>query len=94
MSRFRTMIVNRSDFDIMPDLEPPADEVFDYLLGQAINGQVGVYFAAIPLKLIEPFSKDYDPRKHPVGQQAIDAFFQAWQQNEFKPGFPIFKWRI
>ena len=76
--------VKVEDLHVLPDLQPPKDEVFASLLGQAIGGQLDVYYAAIPLKLVEPFSKNYDPRKHPVGQQAIDAFFQAWQKNEFQ----------
>ena len=76
--------VKVEDLHMLPELTPAPDKVFDYLLEQAIKGHLEVYYAAVPLKLVTPFDKEYDPRKHPVGQQAIDAFFQAWQKNDFQ----------
>jgi hypothetical protein len=38
----------------LPDLTPQTDERFSHLLSQALDGQIPVYFAAIPLALCVP----------------------------------------
>ena len=43
-----------------------------------------VYFAAIPLASIKPFSDLYDPRRHPIGQQAIASVLEQWKNQQFK----------
>ncbi len=67
----------------LPGLQPQHDEVFVYLGEQALSGQVEVYFAAVPLHLIEPYDKQYDPRNHPVGRALVDQVSQAWKQGKF-----------
>ncbi len=67
-----------------PELTPPHDTVLDYLLECALQGNVPVYFAAIPLGLIKPFSDLYDPRRHPIGRQAIASIQEHWKNQEFK----------
>lgn len=55
----------------LPDLTPKTDERFSHLLSQALDGQIPVYFAAIPLALCVPFDLDYRPDLHSVGAEAI-----------------------
>ncbi|NUQ45060.1 MAG: hypothetical protein HUU22_03390 [Phycisphaerae bacterium] len=42
----------------------------------ALTGEVPVYFAAVPLSLLRPFSPDYDVERHPVGRAAVEALMQ------------------
>jgi hypothetical protein len=65
-------------------LTPSEDKVLIYLLGQAINNRIPVYFAAVPLALIEPYDKNYNPATDPIGQQVINAVIHEWKQNIFK----------
>jgi hypothetical protein len=56
--------------------KPPHDEVFDTLFGLAMQGDLMVYFAAVPLRLIKPFSKEFKVASIPNGQQIIDSIFE------------------
>jgi hypothetical protein len=77
--------VKVEDIHPMEGLKPLEDETLLYLWQQAIKGSIPVYFAAVPLELIEPYDKEYDPRKHPVGKKVIETMIQAWQKNQFQP---------
>ena len=66
-----------------PELTPPHDAVLTRLLESALKGDVPVYFAAIPLRLIKPFADFYDPRRHPVGRQAIAMIQERWRNQQF-----------
>ena len=68
----------------LSDFQPKKDDVLMYLLEQVLAGKIPVYFAAIPLSMIEPFDKEYDPRKHPVGKKVVETMIQAWQKNQFR----------
>jgi hypothetical protein len=85
MSLFNFKKIPVKNLTVSPELNPKHDEILIYLWQQAITGAVPVYFAAVPFDLIEPFDKEYNPRKHPVGQQVIAAETEAWKRNQFRP---------
>lgn len=72
------------DLQSIPELVPPTDPVFTYLLEEAVAGRMPVYFAAIPLTLVWPFAVDFDPERHPVGRQMVDAVFAAGCQGHMQ----------
>ena len=74
--------VNPKTLSSHPELTPPKDVILDYLLGCALEGQIHLYFAAIPLGMIEPFDASFDPRKHPLGRQWVDALLSQWQRGQ------------
>jgi hypothetical protein len=74
----RIVTVKVSELHEMPGLTPPKDAVFTYLFSKAAEGHLPVYFGAIPLSLVRPFSTEYDPRRHPIGRQAVDAEKKDW----------------
>ena len=80
----RQETVKLSDIGTIEELTPARDEVLLYLWKQALDAKVPVYYAAVPMHLIQPFQKDYDPRKHPAGRAAIQAITDAWRKNEFQ----------
>jgi hypothetical protein len=65
-----------------PELTPPKDAILDYLLGRALEGQIYLYFAQIPLRMIEPFDISFDPRKHSLGRQLVDAHLSQGQRGQ------------
>jgi len=67
-----------------PDLTPPHDAVLDYLLERALEGNVQVYFAAIPLGLVKPFSDQYDPRRHALWPQLFASVQERWKNQQFQ----------
>jgi hypothetical protein len=71
-------------FELHPELTPPDDPQLIQLLQSALSGNIPVYFAAIPLRLIRPFSTTYDPRRHPVGRQLIADVQEQWEQQVFQ----------
>jgi hypothetical protein len=77
------MNVKVSEIRKMPGLTPPIDAVLVYLISRAAEGHLPVYFGAIPLNLVRPFSTEYDPRRHPIGRQAVDAMKRDWQAGNF-----------
>ena len=83
MSLFREEKVKIEDLELS-EYQPQKDEILIYLWEQALAGRTPVYFAAIPLKMIEPFDKEYDPRKHPIGNKAIEAIMEDWRNNKFQ----------
>lgn len=66
-----------------PELSPKRDEVFVQLMKKAVDGEVPVYFAAIPLAHCIPADVDYRPDQHPVGKQAIQATAQEGAKGNF-----------
>jgi len=72
-----------SRLQTLPELTPPSDPVLTYLLERAVEGNLPVYFAAVPLELVKPFSDSFDPRRHPVGVHAIAAVQQRWKNQRF-----------
>ena len=74
--------VNPKDLSPHPELTPPHDPVLAYLLARALEGHIEVYFAAIPLGMIEPFSTAFDPRKQPLGRRLVDAVVAEWRQGQ------------
>jgi len=83
MNLFREKRIKVDDIKIS-DLQPIKDEILLYLWEQALAGKTPVFFAAIPLRIIEPFDKEYDPRKHPIGKKSIKAIMEAWRNNKFR----------
>jgi hypothetical protein len=75
--------IRPSEIRQIPELTPATDEVLLSLFDRACKGQLLVYFAAIPLRLIEPFDKAYDPRRHPVGRAAVDECSREWGEGHF-----------
>jgi hypothetical protein len=74
---------NKISKEGLPGLQPLKDEVFLYLLEQALSGKLFVYFAAVPFNLIEPFDKEYNPKLHPIGAAAIKTTMDLWLNNQF-----------
>lgn len=72
-----------ANIDNHPELTPPHDEKLADLLKMAMNGKIPVYYAAVPFRLIRPFSPDYDPRRHPIGLQAIRDVQERWNRQQF-----------
>ena len=64
-------------------LAPLKDETFSYLLERALQQELPVYFAAVPLRLIDPFDIAYDPSRHPVGAAAIKQTQAAWLARQY-----------
>lgn len=79
----RIVTVKVSELHEMPGLTPPNDTVLTYLFAKAAEGHLPVYFGAIPLSLVRPFSTEYDPRRHPIGRQAVDAMKKDWLAGKF-----------
>jgi hypothetical protein len=82
--RERTERIPIKNIQTDPGLTPPHDPMLDYLLEGALKGNVPVFFAAIPLKIIKPFSDQYDPRRHPIGKQAVAMIQEQWKAKRFK----------
>jgi hypothetical protein len=83
MNSKRTVQVPVSELRDMVFLTQPKDLVMIYLMSRASTGHLPVYFAAVPLDIIRPFSSEYDPRRHPVGRQAVDDKKQEWLSGHF-----------
>jgi hypothetical protein len=66
------------------DFTPPRDPELIRYMQQALRGEIPVYYAAIPLKLIKPFSGSYDPRRSPIGRRAIQQVQEEWKNQKFK----------
>src|SRR5260370_30326963 len=83
-----------SDLKIDSSLQPKSDPEWLRLADGALKAQVPVYFAAVPLILCVPFDLDYRPDVHPVGQQAIRAFVEMADRQEFQNliVYPRGKW--
>ena len=64
-------------------MQPLRDDVFQYLLGEALVGRVPLYAATIPLPLIRPFDSEYEPAKHPAGEAAIIQTMTEWRAGVF-----------
>jgi hypothetical protein len=79
----RIVNVKVSELHEMPGLTPPKDAAFIYLFSKAAEGHLPVYFGAIPLNLVRPFSAEFDPRRHPIGRQAVDAMKKDWLEGKF-----------
>lgn len=84
MGLFRTVKVNQILNEGLPGLQPLEDKVFQYLFGQAMTGDLQVFWAAIPMGLIIPFDKEYNPSLHPVGAAAIEEVTKEWQKGQFR----------
>jgi hypothetical protein len=65
------------------NLKPQTDEIFMYLLEQAIRGGVLVYYGAVPFDLIRPYDTNYNPEAHLAGKAAIQKVMEAWQAGHF-----------
>jgi len=63
--------------------KPPHDEVFDTLFGLAMQGDLLIYFAAVPLQLIKPFSEEFKIALIPKGQQIIDSIIDNAARGKF-----------
>jgi hypothetical protein len=63
--------------------KPPHDEVFDALFGLAMQGDLLVYFAAVPFRLIKPFSEEFRFAMIPNGQQIIDSIIDDAIRGSF-----------
>ena len=64
--------------------KPPHDEIFDTLFGLAIQDDLKVYFAAIPIGLIKPFSDKFKIAANPRGQQLIDSIISDAARGSFR----------
>jgi hypothetical protein len=81
-SGLHRVTVKLSELHEMPRLTPPKDAMLNNLFSKAAAGTLRVYFGAIPLSLVRPFSTEYDPRRHPIGRQAVDATKKDWQAGK------------
>jgi hypothetical protein len=71
-----------SDLKIDLSLQPKPDPEWTRLAKAALQGELPVYFAAVPLILCVPFDLEYRPDLHPVGKQAIQRFVEAAKMGE------------
>lgn len=76
--------VKLGEIEALAGLKPLRDDVFLYLLEQALAGSLPVYFAAAPPALIDPFDAGYEPERHPVGVAAVDACVRAALRGDFQ----------
>lgn len=69
----------------LPGLRPLEDSTFLYLLEQAVEGKMEVYFAAVPFNLVQPFDEKFNPSLHPAGAAAINQTIMAWSKGHVQP---------
>lgn len=62
---------------------PPQDPVFNALFGLAMQGDLLVYFAAIPLELIRPYEPEFNFLVLPDGEAILAAIMDKAQQGCF-----------
>lgn len=62
---------------------PPQDPTFDALFKLAIQGDLRVYFAAIPLRLIRPYAPEFNFLMLPGGEAVIAAIIAQARQGHF-----------
>jgi hypothetical protein len=89
-------IVNLKDIHTHPDLSPKLDETFISLMQKALEGEVPVYFAAVPLVLCVPFDLDYRPDLHHIAAQVIAEYAKDLNNKTFHKMlvYPRGKWFI
>jgi hypothetical protein len=63
--------------------KPPDDPVYQYLLEEAGKGRIPVYFAAVPLSLIQPYDPEFHPEKTPKGKEVLDSTVAFSQGGKF-----------
>lgn len=64
--------------------KPPHDAIFDTLFSLAIQDDLKVYFAAIPIGLIKPFSDEFKIATIANGQQLIDSIISEAARGSFR----------
>lgn len=79
-----TASIPPGDLNIDNMFKPPHDPIFDTLFGLAMQGDLMVYFAAVPLHLIKPFSAEFKVSSHPVGQRIVDAIIADATRGNFR----------
>ena len=57
---------------------PSPDPVYHYLLRRALEGELAVHRAVVPVALIRPYDERYRLRDLPIGGRAIRLVLQAW----------------
>lgn len=57
---------------------PSPDPVFHYLLRRALEGELAVHRAVVPIALLRPYDERYRLRDLPIGGRAIRLVLQAW----------------
>ena len=78
--------VNPSDLNSKGAEAPFAatqDPTFDALFKLAIQGDLRVYFAAIPLRLIRPYAPEFNFLMLPGGEAIIAAIISQARQGHF-----------
>ncbi len=78
------MYVRKHEIKTLPELTPKRDEILLSLMEQAMQGNLPIYFAAVPTALIVPFDMDYRPDLHPTGKAAIKDSFEKGKQKIFQ----------
>lgn len=63
---------------------PPIDPVFQYLLQEALFGNLPVYFAAVPLGRVLRFEPTFRPEGGPNGEMIVAAIMQNCREGQFK----------
>lgn len=76
--------VNPHNIKAAEGLKPLFVSVFSHLIERACKGAVDVYFAAVPVGLLRPFDRDYDPCAHPAGEAAVEAVMAHWKKGQFQ----------
>lgn len=71
------------DIHTLPELTPPEDPMFVDLLEQALKGKGAVYFAAVSMSRVRPFSPTFDVEQHPIGRAAVDDIVRRWVAGQF-----------
>lgn len=73
-----------SKLNYIPDWELTPDPHFQKLFGDALDGKLPVYFAAIPTRLIRRFDATCRPEITISGRRVVDAITQAWREGKFQ----------
>lgn len=66
------------------ELTPPNDPVFQYLLQQAANGSIPVYFTGIPLTRLRRFDDHFRPEKQPNVSIVVEAISRDWRAGRMR----------
>lgn len=72
---------------VLEELKPKTDEIFLYLMERSLEGAIPVYFANIPIPLVQKFDQGFRPEYHDVGQAAIEQVMSDWEE-----GFVNYVW--
>lgn len=68
-----------------PDNHPPQDDALIALLMDLANGRTKMFWAAIPLRYVRPFSPTYKPMSWAPWEQLFNEYVERIKNNKFPP---------